>query len=98
MGANWSPIQLSAQALQRYVGDYELGGEIYTISARNGRLFVSAHDHPEFQEQEVLAVSESELVLSGSNAELTATQDSHGRFNGFTLNQDDASRSVRKIR
>jgi D-alanyl-D-alanine carboxypeptidase len=91
-------VPFTAQMLARYVGDYELGGEIFTISMRDGRLFVTSRDHPEFPELELLAASETQLFLRDQDGDMTVTQDGRGRVTGFLLDQGSLSRTVRKVR
>jgi CubicO group peptidase (beta-lactamase class C family) len=91
-------VPITAQMQQRYVGDYELGGEIFTISARDGRLFVQDRDHPENPGLEILAASDTQLFLRDTDGDLTATQDGHGRVTGFLFSQGNLSRVVRKVR
>jgi CubicO group peptidase (beta-lactamase class C family) len=91
-------VPVSPQMLDRFVGDYELGGEIFTISARDGRLFVGSRDHPEFPELEILAASQTQLFLRDQDGDMTVTQDGRGRVTGFLLSQGNSSRTVRKLR
>jgi hypothetical protein len=91
-------VPFTPQMLARYVGDYELGGEIFTISVRDGRLFVDSREHPEFPELELLAASETQLFLRDQDGDMTVTQDGRGRVTGFLLDQGSSSRTVRKVR
>lgn len=89
---------LTPENLRRYVGAYELGGERYTITSRDGRLYVSGNEHPGLPELELLAASQTELFLRDMDGELIATQDGHGRLTGFIFNQGNSSRMVKKVR
>ena len=93
-------VKLAPDILSRYVGDYELGGETYTITRRDGSLYVSTDGHPEIPQEELLAASATQFFLRGSdsNDDLTATQDSHGQVTGFIFNQGNTSRTVNKVR
>ncbi len=91
-------VAITAEMQQRYVGDYELGGEVFTISARDGRLFVQDRDQPDNPALEILAASDSQLFLRDVDGDLVATQDGHGRVTGFLFTQGDLSRVVRKVR
>jgi hypothetical protein len=92
------PVKLPPEALQRYVGDYELGGEIFTLTVRDGRLFVASQDHPENPQREILAASATQFFLPDTPGDLVATQDGHGRVTGFVLTQGNRSRDVKKVR
>jgi D-alanyl-D-alanine carboxypeptidase len=91
-------VPITAQMQQRFVGDYELGGEVFTISAHDGRLFVQSRDHPEGPAPEILVASDTLLFLRDLDGELTVTQDGHGRVTGFLFSQGNLSRVVRKVR
>jgi hypothetical protein len=91
-------VQLTPQVLQRYAGNYELGGEIFTLTVRAGRLFVATPDHAEIPERELLAASATQFFLRDTQGDLVATQDGHGRISGFLFTQGNRSRDVRKIR
>jgi CubicO group peptidase (beta-lactamase class C family) len=91
-------VPFTAQMLARYVGDYELGGEIFTVSARNGRLFVGSRDHPEYPALEILAASQTQLFLRDQDGDMTVTQDGRGRVSGFLLTQGSLSRTVKRLR
>jgi len=91
-------VELAPEILRRYVGDYELGGETFTITSRDGRLYVSTDNHPEIPQQELLAASDTLLFVRDSDGELVATQDGHGRVTGFLFNQGNTSRVVKKVR
>ena len=91
-------VAFTVEMQQRYVGDYELGGEVFSISARDGRLFVRDRDHPENPALEILAASETQLFLRDTDGDLTALQDGHGRVTGFLFTQGNQSRTVRKVR
>jgi CubicO group peptidase (beta-lactamase class C family) len=91
-------VELTPELLQHYVGDYELGGEIYTFTTRDGRLYVRGREHPELPELELLAASETQLFVRDMDGDLIATQDGHGRLTGFLFNQGNSSRVVKKVR
>lgn len=91
-------VQLKPEALRRYAGDYELGGEIFVLTVRDGRLFAATQDHPEMPEQELLAASETQFFLRDTDGDFVAMQDRHGRISGFRFTHDDQSREVRKVR
>lgn len=104
LGENFVPsfdrdaVELPAETLQRYAGDYELGGEIFTLTVRDGRLFAAQLDHPEYPQIELFPASETEFYCRDIDGELTATQDGHGRVTGFLFTQGNLSREVRKVR
>jgi len=91
-------VELAPEILRRYVGDYELGGETFTVTSRDGRLYVSTDSHPEIPQQQLLAASETLLFVRDSDGDLIATQDGHGRVTGFIFNQGNTSRVVKKVR
>ncbi len=92
------PVKLPPEALQRYAGDYELGGEIFTLTVRDGRLFVVSQDHPEDSQWEIRAASATQFFLPDTPGDLVATQDGHGRMTGFVFTQGSRSRDVKKVR
>lgn len=91
-------VPLAPQVLQRYAGDYELGGETFTLTVRAGRLFVTIRDHPEIPETELFAASQTEFFMRDTQGDLVATLDGHGRVSGLRFTQGDQSREVKKVR
>ncbi len=91
-------VNLPAPLLQRYAGDYDLGGEIFSLTVRDGRLYAGRADSPQDPQLELLADSATHFFVRDSPGELVATFDDHGRVAGFTFIQDNRSREVRKVR
>ena len=90
-------IAIGTEMQRRYTGDYELGGEIFTIVTHDERLFVRQRSHPEVPELEICAASDTRLFFRDIDGELTATEDGHGKLTGFLFEQAGQSRTIRKV-
>lgn len=77
------PAPIAAETLQRYEGDYELDGVIWTMRAHNGRLFSRPNEYPD--EIEVLPDSDTTFFLRDSDVSLRAKVDDKGRVTGFVV-------------
>jgi len=77
------PAAIAAEKLQRYEGEYELDGVIWTMRANNGRLF--SHANEPHAEIEILPECDTTFFVRDSDVSLRAQLDSKGRVTGFIV-------------
>lgn len=77
------PAPIAAETLQRYEGDYELDGVIWTMRAHNGRLFSRADEYHD--EIEILPQSDATFFVRDSDVSLRTQLDGKGRVTGFIV-------------
>ena len=90
-------VEVPQAILQRYVGDYDLEGVIWTLFLRNGHLFVKAKDGST-PDIELLAESEVVFFIRGSDTDITVLENGKGEVDGLSANMRDASRFAKKLR
>jgi CubicO group peptidase (beta-lactamase class C family) len=90
-------VELPRTVLQRYAGDYEIAGEVFTVFLRDGRLYARGTDGTS-PETELLAASEGLLFIKQSPVEITVVETANGEVKGLALTQEDGSRLAKKVR
>ena len=89
-------IALTADVLQRYVGEYELAPTFSIVVSREGNsLFAQATNQPRFQ---LFAEKEDEFFLKVVDAQVSFTKDASGAVTGLILRQNRQDTPGRKIR
>ncbi len=89
-------VQLAPEVLRRYVGEYQLGTDVWKLYTRDGRLF-ARRDVTE-PEIELLAESESAFFLRDVEGDAVAMENGKGAVTGFMVNLGEQSRMMRKLR
>lgn len=90
-------VEVPEVVLQRYVGDYDLEGVVWSLLVRSGHLYARAKDRSS-PELEVLAESEDTFFIRGSDTDFTVRQNALGEIDGLSLNSPDAARFAKKLR
>lgn len=69
-------IQVAAQTLEKYVGDYELAPNlVLTVTLENGKLMGQAPTRPKF---EIYAETETDFFVKAINAQITFVKEADG--------------------
>jgi CubicO group peptidase (beta-lactamase class C family) len=89
-------VEVAAELLKTYVGEYELTPEItLTISLESGRL----HAQPTGQTKLPLSAESSDtFFLRQANARISFTKGASGEVTGLVLDQGGRKQSARKVR
>ncbi len=82
----------------RLAGEYELGGQTFVVTARDGRLFVRAESDAPRPEVEMLADSENTFYLRDTAADMVLLDDGRGKIVGFQLHGAGQERVARRVR
>jgi CubicO group peptidase (beta-lactamase class C family) len=90
-------VELPEAVLQRYAGDYDLEGVIWTLTLRDGHLHARAKDGTS-PDLELLAESEDTFFIRGSEVDFTVLENSKGEVDGLALNAPGADRFAKKLR
>jgi len=88
-------IRLSAQARGRFLGDYELNGQVYTLFERDGNLFVRGEGT---QEIPLPAESETVLFIQGVSGSVEAVEDRSGKITALHASFGRTLMVARKVR
>ena len=85
--------------LQRYVGEYEMEGNIFVLFLRDGHLYARGKDQkgpgPDIP---LLAESETVFFIKGMDGDVTIAHNRDGEPTGLALNLEDGSRFAKKVR
>ncbi len=90
-------VEVPKAVLQRYTGDYELEGTVWTLLVRDGQLYARAEKDPNRLEIPLLAASETVFFLKGLDGDITIAQDPKGEATGLALNLGDRSAFAKKV-
>ncbi len=90
-------VEVPEVVLQRYVGDYDLDGVIWSVFLRSGHLYARAKDGSS-PDLELAAESEETFFIRGSDSDFTVLQNGKGQVDGLSLNAPDAARFAKKLR
>lgn len=89
-------LSLKEEALDKYVGEYELTPTFSIVITRVGnQLFLQATDQPKF---ELFAEKETEFILKVVAARIIFNKDKTGKVIGLILKQDGADNPGRKVK
>lgn len=90
-------VEVPEKVLQRYTGDYDLEGVLWTLFLRDGHLYVRAKDGST-PDLPLLAEAEDVLFIKGTDSRITVTQNTKGEVTGLALSLRDASRFAKRVR
>jgi CubicO group peptidase (beta-lactamase class C family) len=83
-------VEVPLEVLKRYVGDYELGGELFTLYLRDGHLFV--RDAKGLgPEMPLVATGEEVFFVDGADGDLTVVRGSKGNVMGISADRGDGN-------
>ncbi len=88
-------ILLPTEVRRRLVGDYEYDGRIYSLTERDGTLYVRSGSWPE---AEVRAESVRELYIPGSDGTMTVRENEAEEVTGLDAMINGQSNFARKVR
>ncbi|HEY4211912.1 MAG TPA: serine hydrolase domain-containing protein [Steroidobacteraceae bacterium] len=91
-------IPIPPDLLARLSGQYELGGQVFVVTATDGRLFVRAESGSPAPGVEMLADSADTFFLRDSNIDMVLLDDGRGKIVGFQLRGPGQERLARKVR
>lgn len=87
--------ELESTVLEAYVGEYDYGGAIMTISREDGRLFARLAGQPKF---EIFPSSETNFFWKAVNAKVTFLKDADGKVSGAIHEQGGRTLEVKKVK
>ncbi|UCG85791.1 MAG: serine hydrolase [Gemmatimonadota bacterium] len=88
-------IAVPVEVLERYVGEYQLGGELrIAITIENGQLMGQATGQGKY---ELAAVSETQFTIEAVNVRITFVVEDDGAVAGFNLSRGGQTLFAKKI-
>ena len=88
-------VKLTDEVLQKYAGEYDVDGQIWTLSVREGRLLArSDRGGPEI---ELVAESDETFFMRDDEGALTAVKNAKGEVTGMMLTGRDTPVLARKV-
>ncbi len=90
-------VEIPESVLQRYVGEYEFEGALFTLFVREGNLYAQIKDGGGPQ---MLLVAESESVffIKGTDSDITFAENGKGEVTGLAASTPNGSRFAKKVR
>ena len=90
-------VEIPESVLQRYVGEYEFEGALFTLFVREGNLYAQIKDGGGPQ---MLLVAESESVffIKGTDSDITFAENGKGEVTGLAASTSNGSRFAKKVR
>jgi CubicO group peptidase (beta-lactamase class C family)/uncharacterized pyridoxamine 5'-phosphate oxidase family protein len=86
--------EVDPASLDAYVGKYDFGRAVLTVTKENGALFAQMAGQPKFQ---IFPRSENEFFWKVVNAQITFLKDDSGEVNKALYRQGDVKIEVKKI-